>query len=167
MLEEGNAAQLDSVLEKLVETAKADNQKGATDLFKPWLKTYAERIKKDQAAWAEQAQGKNWEEARSAEMRKSNPRFVLRQWILEETIAKLERGEGLPRRKVLGDIMKVSLMTVSSRNLADRICMKDGDQPIRDVRRRIGRGRITTVREREGREASLRYGPQGYAWFPV
>jgi hypothetical protein len=33
---------------------------------------------------------------------------VLRQWLLEETIKKLEHGSGLARRKLLGDIMHVS-----------------------------------------------------------
>jgi uncharacterized protein YdiU (UPF0061 family) len=71
--------------------------------FKPWLKTYAARILQEQDSW----EGDDWEANRCAEMRKVNPRFVLRQWVLEETIKKLEEGEGLERRRVLGHILKV------------------------------------------------------------
>ena len=46
-------------------------------------------------------------------MKRANPRFVLRQWVLEETIAKLEVTgvEGIKEgRAVLAKILDVSAM---------------------------------------------------------
>lgn len=103
-----NDAALDTFLAQLAEcipkkptNSKRDEVKRA---FKPWLKTYADRIKQEQDSWTG---AEDWEAHRCAEMRKVNPRFVLRQWVLEETIKKLEEGEGLERRRVLGHILKV------------------------------------------------------------
>jgi len=106
MLTESRSADLDSLLERIVETAKANKRDEGKAALKPWLKQYAAVVEEDRDSW-DTAEG-NWEDKRSAEMRSVNPRFTLRQWLLEETIKKLEHGEGLPRRKILGDIMKVS-----------------------------------------------------------
>ena len=101
-------AALDAFLAKLADCipkkptdTKRDDVKRAA---KPWLQTYAERITQEQGSWTG---GEDWEAQRCVEMRKVNPRFVLRQWVLEETIKKLEEGEGLERRRVLGHILKV------------------------------------------------------------
>ncbi|KAJ9100747.1 hypothetical protein QFC19_005486 [Naganishia cerealis] len=77
--------------------------------MRPWLKTYAKRILDEEKQW-QTAVGldKDWQEYRCGEMRKVNPRFVLRQWLLEETIKKLEEGEGLERRRVLAHILKMA-----------------------------------------------------------
>jgi uncharacterized protein YdiU (UPF0061 family) len=106
MLDSSRSADLEVFLERMVETAKVNKRDEGKSALKPWLKQYAATIEQDRNAW-ETSEG-NWEEKRSAEMRLVNPRFSLRQWVLEETIKKLEHGEGLPRRKILGDIMKVS-----------------------------------------------------------
>ncbi|WVQ79670.1 hypothetical protein IAT38_001770 [Cryptococcus sp. DSM 104549] len=59
-----------------------------TDLGK-WLGVYAERVRADEevAAWGG---GEEWETTRREEMLATNPRFVLRQWVLEEVIGKME-----------------------------------------------------------------------------
>jgi uncharacterized protein YdiU (UPF0061 family) len=76
--------------------------------FRPWLKTYAKRVLEEDEHWQTASeQDQDWQEYRCEEMRKVNPRFVLRQWLLEETIKKLEEGEGLERRRVLAHILKV------------------------------------------------------------
>lgn len=106
MLSDSRSADLDSLLERMVETAKVNKRDEGKAALKPWLKHYAAVIEQNRDAW-ETTEG-NWEDKRSAEMRSVNPRFTLRQWLLEETIKKLEHGEGLPRRKILGDIMRVS-----------------------------------------------------------
>ncbi len=91
----------------------ADKRTAANDALRPWLKAYAARISAEQPAWEEHARGSatdaTWETARCTEMRTHNPRFVLRQWLLEETIAKLEKGEGAARRKVLADVLAMAL----------------------------------------------------------
>ena len=93
-------AQMAECIPKKPTDAKRDDVKRAV---KPWLQTYAARIKQERESWT----GQDWEVQRCAEMRKVNPRFVLRQWVLEETIKKLEEGEGLERRRVLGHVLKV------------------------------------------------------------
>lgn len=97
---------LDDLMDRFVATTKADKRDEAKKSLLPWLKVYAERVSSEKASW--QGEDGDWEEARCREMRRQNPRFVLRQWLLEETIKKLEHGSGLPRRQVLSNIMKVS-----------------------------------------------------------
>ncbi|KAG7562936.1 hypothetical protein FFLO_01626 [Filobasidium floriforme] len=106
MLKEERSADLEAVLDRMVETAKPNKRSEGKDALKPWFKQYAAAIEQDRALW--ESAGDKWEESRSAEMRGVNPRFVLRQWLLEETIKKLEHGSGLARRKLLGDIMHMA-----------------------------------------------------------
>jgi uncharacterized protein YdiU (UPF0061 family) len=110
-----DSAALDAFLTRLADNIPKNptdkKRSEVRDSFKPWLKTYAARVKSEQESWA--ASGEDWEEYRCAEMRKVNPRFVLRQWVLEETIKKLEEGEGLERRRVLAHILKVRSTTSS------------------------------------------------------
>jgi uncharacterized protein YdiU (UPF0061 family) len=104
-----DSAALDAFLNRLAENIPKNptdkKRSEVRDSFKPWLKTYAARIKAEEVSWT--SGGEDWEEYRCAEMRKVNPRFVLRQWVLEETIKKLEEGEGLERRRVLAHVLKV------------------------------------------------------------
>ncbi len=74
----------------------------ATAQWEEWLKAYAERIN------SEIAQGE-WvgEDERKEAMRLANPRFVLRQWLLEEIIKKVER-DSTSGRRVLAKVMQVS-----------------------------------------------------------
>ena len=106
MLEDGRSAEFDVILDRMVDTAKQNKRSEGKDALRPWFKQYAAAIEQDRAMW--EGAGDKWEEQRSAEMRSVNPRFVLRQWLLEETIKKLEHGSGPARRKLLGDIMRVS-----------------------------------------------------------
>ncbi|OCF60968.1 hypothetical protein L486_00612 [Kwoniella mangroviensis CBS 10435] len=61
--------------------------------FEGWIKIYAERAsnQEEKEAYGNSA-GEGWEGIRSKEMKASNPRFVLRQWVLEETIEKMEKA---------------------------------------------------------------------------
>ena len=66
------------------------------------------------------------------EMRAANPRFVLKQWVLEEVIRKVESDPGTGKR-VLAKVLQVS-----SIQLIDAICEAhkscphtDGMSPIR------------------------------------
>lgn len=60
-----------------------------------WLAKYAERVENemDSGAWAAGENGeqkdKLWEK-REKEMRRANPRFILRQWVLEEIIKRVQ-----------------------------------------------------------------------------
>jgi serine/tyrosine/threonine adenylyltransferase len=112
MLEEGKEEQLKMFLTRLSTTIADESKKqSAQSDFKPWLKEYAARITAERGLWEGRTAG-SWEDARCTAMRRWNPRFVLRQWVLEETISKLEHGEGLDRRKVLDQIMQVSAVSL-------------------------------------------------------
>lgn len=67
-------------------------QDGAKDAWLGWLTTYFDRVNQDIEAglWGDK---ENAYEERLKAMRAHNPRFVLRQWILEESIAKLQAGD--------------------------------------------------------------------------
>lgn len=78
----------------------ADSVSRAEEGVAGWLKVYAERVKEE--AW----------EGRNEAMKRTNPRFVLRQWVLEETISKMENaikdGQVDQAREVLARVLDVS-----------------------------------------------------------
>ena len=97
--------------------------------FIPYLERYCARISQSEEveAWegAEieeerkglKLDGKGWEEKREVEMLRSNPAFVLRQWVLEELISKLEKTgvEGIEEgRKELARVLDVRPFRLSS-----------------------------------------------------
>lgn len=67
-------------------------QDSAKDTWLGWLSTYFERVNRDIEAgvWGDKEHA---HDARLRSMRSHNPRFVLRQWVLEECIAKLQAGD--------------------------------------------------------------------------
>nr|XP_018262752.1 uncharacterized protein I303_04232 [Kwoniella dejecticola CBS 10117]OBR84910.1 hypothetical protein I303_04232 [Kwoniella dejecticola CBS 10117] len=77
-------------------TSKSDDLLNrAEEDFKAWFKVYAERasVTEEQSAYAAGSEGSaNWEVTREKVMKAVNPRFVLRQWVLEETIDKMEKA---------------------------------------------------------------------------
>jgi len=94
--------------------------------FIPYLKRYCARISlpEEISAWevAEvekerkglklDGEGQGWEEKREVEMLRSNPAFVLRQWVLEELISKLEETgvDGIEEgRRELARVLDVRL----------------------------------------------------------
>jgi serine/tyrosine/threonine adenylyltransferase len=73
-----------------------------------WLERYATRIKDEEAEWTAAASAKvDIDIEREQEMKNVNPRFVLRQWLLEEVIGKVERDSD-SGKKVLAKVMHVS-----------------------------------------------------------
>lgn len=94
----------------------------ASDALKSWLEAYSIRVLSEESSWSsEMPAGNDWLSTREESMKSYNPRFVLRQWVLEELIAKCdknqseERGEaGLTEsRALLAKILEVCLITVS------------------------------------------------------
>ena len=107
-----------------------------------WLGTYAKRVqqpaevevwtstevptsKEDQTSYGEATSGDGWEAKRETMMKRVNPRFVLRQWVLEEAISELERT-GVAKiqegRRILAKILDVSLITIDpTRALTDDV----------------------------------------------
>ncbi|KAK0421477.1 hypothetical protein EV421DRAFT_1283008 [Armillaria borealis] len=70
-----------AVVENLLGVNKDD---GFRKDWERWVGTYEARIESEKDEWSSQAE-------RLEEMRKANPRFILRQWVLEEVIAKVEK----------------------------------------------------------------------------
>ena len=100
-------------IESVMPAAYPSGVSDAQEAFIPWLKAYATRVNhpEEQAAWEdfvlESENGNStglsveerfgprkeldgWRDKRQEQMRRVNPRFVLRQWVLEDTIGKLE-----------------------------------------------------------------------------
>ncbi|KJA26389.1 hypothetical protein HYPSUDRAFT_75557 [Hypholoma sublateritium FD-334 SS-4] len=73
-----------------------------------WLATYAQRIASEREEWADAGTADaDVDAARGAAMRAANPRFVLRQWLLEEVIAHVERDAASGKR-VLAKVMHMA-----------------------------------------------------------
>ena len=75
-----------SMLTLMPESQMVNTFKAASDL-KAWLKTYAARIESERCEWEREG---DVDAARERASRTANPRFVLRQWVLEEVIKKVE-----------------------------------------------------------------------------
>ncbi|KAF6757235.1 hypothetical protein DFP72DRAFT_892062 [Ephemerocybe angulata] len=78
--------------------------------FLGWLKAYAERIQgehADAAALSWDPDFSKAEEQRFTEMRAANPRFILRQWVLEDVIKRVERDHDSGKR-VLAKVMQMA-----------------------------------------------------------
>lgn len=88
-----------AVVEKLLGPNKDD---GFRKDWEDWVGKYEARIESEKDEWSSRAE-------RLEEMRKVNPRFVLRQWVLEEVIAKVEKDPDTGK----GVMAKVLQMTCS------------------------------------------------------
>jgi uncharacterized protein YdiU (UPF0061 family) len=109
-----------------------DKAKASTS-FKAWLTKYSNRILKERKEW----DGSSQEEVdalRENQMNRVNPRFVLRQWVLEEVIAKVEK-DAVSGSRVLAKVLKVSCRHpwYSHESNDPTALRSDGDEPIRTV----------------------------------
>ncbi|THV03194.1 UPF0061-domain-containing protein [Dendrothele bispora CBS 962.96] len=87
------------VLSTIAEPQMVDRM-SAEKAWSGWLEKYAKRLEEEQAQGVE-------EEVRIKEMKNANPRFVLRQWVLEEVIKKVENDE-LAGRRVLAKVLHMA-----------------------------------------------------------
>lgn len=108
--EDGRNSDLDAYISSLValttEAQMQDGLKAAAD-WKRWLEVYGARIESERAAWGDEA-NTAFEAAREKAMRAANPRFVLRQWVLEEVIRKVA-DEPSSGKRVLRKVLQVRL----------------------------------------------------------
>lgn len=74
----------------------------ATQELMAWLDKYAARIESERDEWGTDSDGERRKAARAA-----NPRFILRQWLLEEVISRVERDVDSGKR-VLAKVLQVS-----------------------------------------------------------
>ncbi|KZS94206.1 UPF0061-domain-containing protein [Sistotremastrum niveocremeum HHB9708] len=72
--------------------------------WKEWLSIYSQRINRERSSWKD---GDAWIDDRAQVMKAANPRFVLRQWLLEELIAKCEKDPDTGKR-ILAKVLKMA-----------------------------------------------------------
>jgi len=87
--------------------------------WKDWLRKYAERINTEilEGLWGDTEKAK---EERKESMRLVNPRFVLRQWLLEEVIRRVER-DSTSGKRVLAKVLHVCDLFYFSRTLSTEV----------------------------------------------
>jgi uncharacterized protein YdiU (UPF0061 family) len=88
-------------------------REGASTRWKDWLEKYATRIEGEKEEWVSASSDGDWQAQREKDARLANPRFVLRQWVLEEMIAKVE-ADAQNGRCVLAKVMQVSNRSTTS-----------------------------------------------------
>ncbi|KAL8964967.1 MAG: hypothetical protein Q9183_004110 [Haloplaca sp. 2 TL-2023] len=76
----------------------AGDEKDARSRIAKWLDYWKARVQED---W-----GNDRDEQRMVEMKKVNPKFVPRSWILDEVIQRVEKGQ---EREVIGQVMEMAL----------------------------------------------------------
>lgn len=69
-----------------------------------WLQEFSKRIEQDRENWNDSPN--DWLNARKIEARKCNPRFVLRQWVLEEVIKKVDE-DYITGKRILAKVLEV------------------------------------------------------------
>jgi uncharacterized protein YdiU (UPF0061 family) len=103
-----NEPQPSSSLEKFISELLATSP-GSVDYAKAtsdwmtWLDIYAQRIVSERAEWS----SGDMDAEREKAAKHANPRFVLRQWVLEEVIANVEKDYDSGKR-LLAKVLHVS-----------------------------------------------------------
>ncbi|ORX35615.1 hypothetical protein BD324DRAFT_652165 [Kockovaella imperatae] len=101
-----NEAYVKSFLTRWLElsgpTLPQDSTESAQKALRPWLDVYTTRVLADAEvqAWSQNHENDpntpetnaSWQQLREKAMKKVNPRFVLRQWVLEEVISDIEKA---------------------------------------------------------------------------
>ncbi|THH31710.1 hypothetical protein EUX98_g2484 [Antrodiella citrinella] len=93
--------------------------RAASDV-KAWLRMYAQRIESERGEWGEDVDAE-----RESASRGANPRFVLRQWVLEEVIKVVERDMDSGKR-VLRKVLQVSQFYIVCDGFIYHVCCLDG-----------------------------------------
>jgi uncharacterized protein YdiU (UPF0061 family) len=108
---------LDSFIDTLISSTSgaigALERDVASERWRKWLEKYAACIERDKDEWVGADSEGDWQAQRENATRLANPRFVLRQWVLEEVIAKVEAGTD-SGRSVLAKVMQVRFWSVLS-----------------------------------------------------
>jgi uncharacterized protein YdiU (UPF0061 family) len=97
---------------RFTSTGDVPQREEASKQWKDWLGKYAARIESEKEEWVGASSGVDWQAQREKEARLANPRFILRQWVLEEVIAKVE-ADARNGRHVLAKVMQVSFRCTS------------------------------------------------------
>lgn len=104
---------IDTLL-RFTSTGDVPEREDASTQWKNWLEKYAARIESEKEEWVSASSDGEWQAQREKEARLANPRFVLRQWVLEEVIEKVE-ADAQNGRHVLAKVMQVRVQYTSIR----------------------------------------------------
>ena len=133
---QGDDEKLNALISGLLESTprpeKLDKAKASAD-FKAWLVKYSSRILEERDEWGSSSQ-EEVDKIREKEMDGANPRFVLRQWVLEEVIAKVEK-DALGGRRLLAKVLEVRVLGHSAavRVMQSDCLLLDGDESVRTM----------------------------------
>ncbi|KAI0368725.1 UPF0061-domain-containing protein [Pilatotrama ljubarskyi] len=96
---------VESLLRSCAEPERLDRARAMGD-WKIWLEKYAGRIESERELWEETPEA-DVDKQREAAAKAANPRFVLRQWVLEEVIKKVET-DAESKKRVLGKVLQMA-----------------------------------------------------------
>lgn len=108
MMEEGNSERMEAYIKEILSgTPEPDRMDhgNATKEWLAWLDKYSARIESERQGqeWAGEV---DFDSAHQDAARSANPRFVLRQWVLEELIKKVE-GDHDSGKRIMAKVMQV------------------------------------------------------------
>lgn len=107
-------AYIASLLQLTTEPQMQDEFRAKAD-WKRWLENYGTRLESERGEWGEDAAtDAAFDAAREKASRAANPRFVLRQWVLEEVIKKVE-GDAKSGKRVLRKVLQVRVVMIHAR----------------------------------------------------
>lgn len=98
-MSENLADHVSPLLSSLVKSPNSNNEDNARADWLVWLEKFGTRIEIESGAWKHH--GADWPSIREKEMKEYNPRFVLRQWVLEELIERLQEDSDHARPALL------------------------------------------------------------------
>lgn len=108
LMKEENSERMETFIKRILsgtpDPDRMDNGK-ATEEWMTWLDKYSARIESERHSgeWAGEA---DFDNARQDAAKSANPRFVLRQWVLEELIKKVE-GDHDTGKRIMAKVMQV------------------------------------------------------------
>ncbi|KAI0073890.1 UPF0061-domain-containing protein [Panus rudis PR-1116 ss-1] len=140
---------IDTLLALTPDPDRVDRERAVGD-YKDWLKRYADRIESERDEWVKDIDGKEGlseedvrkrvDEERKKASRAANPRFVLRQWVLEEVIAAVEKDADSGKR-ILRKVLQMVTNPFNAWGAEDDPADSDSlDAEIKEERRYCGLG---------------------------
>lgn len=96
---------IDGLLKLTSEPERLDRVKAQSD-WSGWLSKYAARIESERGLWEADGVDVDIDTRREKEAKAANPRFVLRQWVLEEVIKKVE-ADAESGKRILRKVLHV------------------------------------------------------------
>ncbi|KAF9645094.1 UPF0061-domain-containing protein [Thelephora ganbajun] len=122
------------LLESTPRPGKLDQEKASAD-FKAWLTKYSHRIFEEREEWSNNSQ-EEIDALRAKEMNGVNPRFVLRQWVLEEAIARVEK-DAVSGRRILAKMATNPYEPWGAEGVDEEVCTSG---EVREERKYCGLG---------------------------